>query len=213
VPDLDAFPGDRTSGRLAWPAPSELDPERREVYERIAGGPRAQGPQLFALTDPDGRLQGPFNAMLVSPGVGTGLQELGVAVRYRTSLTDRTREIAILALAAERQSEFEWYAHERVGRHVGLQDEELEALATLAPAPATFDADEAVVYDTVLTLARSRDLNDTAYAAADEQLGAVLLQELITLVGYYDVLALSLRVWRTPLPDGVPNRFDEAVPG
>jgi hypothetical protein len=25
--------------------------------------------------------------------------------------------------------------------------------------------------------------------------------ELITLTGYYDLLALALRVWRTPLPD------------
>jgi hypothetical protein len=31
--------------------------------------------------------------------------------------------------------------------------------------------------------------------------------DLIALVGYYDLLALSLRVWRTPLPDGAEAPF------
>ena len=66
-------------GRLPWPTPDELDEPRRAVYDAIAGGPRAAGPQAFRLTDDDGRLEGPFNAMLVSPGVGLALQELGAA--------------------------------------------------------------------------------------------------------------------------------------
>jgi hypothetical protein len=33
------------------------------------------------------------------------------------------------------------------------------------------------------------------------------LAELVVLVGYYDLLALSLRVWRTPLPAGENSPF------
>ena len=40
-----------------------------------------------------------------------------------------------------------------------------------------------------------------AYAAAVETLGLPQLFELLTLVGYYDTLALQLRVFRVPAPD------------
>jgi alkylhydroperoxidase family enzyme len=188
-------------GRLPWPAPGELDDVRRGVYDAIAGGPRAAGPQAFRLTDAEGRLEGPFNAMLVSPGVGHALQDLGAAVRYRTSFSDRAREIAILALAVLRRSDFEWYAHERVGRRAGLSEDELSALLSGAD-PASLSSEESLLLRTTRILATTGDLDDEAFAAAEDGLGREQLAELIVLVGYYDLLALSLRVWRTPLPAG-----------
>lgn len=195
-------------GRLAWPRPEELDASRREVYDAIASGPRATGP--FQLVDPEGRLEGPFNAMLVSPGVGLALQELGAAVRYRTSLSDRAREIAILALAALRRSDYEWYAHERVGRRAGLSDEEMATLQE-GGSPATFSEQERDVLAAARDLATLGDLDDDAFAAAESALGREMLAELIVLVGYYDLLALSLRVWRTPLPAGELSPFTTAA--
>jgi alkylhydroperoxidase family enzyme len=197
-------------GRLPRLRPDQLDEPRRNVYDAIAGGPRAARPQAFRLTDDEGRLEGPFNAMLVSPGVGMALQDLGAAVRYRTALSDRAREIAILVLAALRRSDFEWYAHERVGRRAGLTDDELSALLAGEDAP-TFSAGESVVRATTLALAQGGDLDDEQYAAAVEALGREQLAELVVLVGYYDLLALSLRVWRTPLPAGEASPFDTAV--
>ena len=40
------------------------------------------------------------------------------------------------------------------------------------------------------------------FARGEAEFGPGGLSELITLVGYYELLALSLRVWRTPLPPG-----------
>lgn len=193
-------------GRLPWPTPDELDPERRAVYDAIAGGPRAAGPQVFRLTDDDGRLEGPFNAMLVSPGVGLALQDLGAAVRYRTSLSDRAREIAILALASLRRSNFEWYAHERVGRKAGLTEAEMSALHD-GVTPDSLSAEEAVLLRTTRLLATDGDLDEDAFRTAEDGLGRETLAELVVLVGYYDLLALSLRVWRTPLPAGEKSPF------
>ena len=39
--------------------------------------------------------------------MGAALQDLGAAVRYRTGLTDRVREMAILLVAAHWDSAFE----------------------------------------------------------------------------------------------------------
>src|SRR4051794_18477744 len=55
-------------GRLPHPTPGELDDDQRAVYDAITGGPRGSGP--FRLTDAEGRLHGPFNAMLVNPQLG-----------------------------------------------------------------------------------------------------------------------------------------------
>ena len=58
------------SARIPKYAPASLDEAQRSLYDAIAGGRRAQGPQLFRLVDDAGRLEGPFNAFLLQPRVG-----------------------------------------------------------------------------------------------------------------------------------------------
>jgi 4-carboxymuconolactone decarboxylase len=189
-----------SGGRLAKRTPESLDAEQRTVYDAIAGGRRAQGPQLFELVDADGGLEGPFNAFLLQPRLGLALQDVGSAVRYETSLSDRAREIAILVVSRHWDSTFEWYAHEAVGRHVGLTDDELDALRT--QRWDAFSGDEHAVAATTHLLATDGDLDDTAYSDAISSLGESGLFELLTLVGYYATLALQLRVFRVSAPGG-----------
>jgi 4-carboxymuconolactone decarboxylase len=187
-----------SASRIAKTPPGALDPEGRALYDAIAGGPRSQGPQLFRLVDADGALEGPFNAFLLQPRLGHALQAVGSAVRYQTALPDRAREIAILVVAACWDSDFEWYAHEAVGRHVGLTDAELGAIR--AEEYDALPADERLVATTTRLLAAAGDLDDSAYTAALDQLGQSGVFELLTLVGYYATLALQLRVFRVPAP-------------
>jgi 4-carboxymuconolactone decarboxylase len=190
-----------TSGpRIPKLAPSSLDDEQRALYDAIAGGRRAQGPQLFRLVDEDGGLEGPFNAFLLQPRLGSALQALGASVRYDTGLDNRCREIAILAVAAHWRSSFEWYAHEAVARAAGLGDGELAALRDGFDAALT--GREAVVARTARTLLERGDLDDAEYLEAVGHLGTGGLFELLTLIGYYATLALQLRVFRVPAPDG-----------
>ena len=189
-----------TSGaRLPRFEPPALDAEQRALYDAIAGGRRAQGPQLFRLADADGRLEGPFNAFLLQPRLGSALQALGASVRYDTGLDDRCREIAILIVAAHWRSDFEWHAHEAVGRAAGLGDAELAALRE--GSHAELAGRESVVARTAAALVTRGDLDDAEYGEAVGHLGPAGLFELLTLVGYYATLALQLRVFRVPAPD------------
>jgi hypothetical protein len=194
------------SERLHRYVPDELSPEQRRLYDAITQGPRSKGPQLVPLTDGEGRLEGPFNAFLLSPDVGTALQELGSTIRYRTALSDRAREIAILELSVHRRADFEWYAHARIGSAAGLSDDEIAGIRRRKKIP-TLDPVETLVRRLVRTLLRERDLDRAAFAEAHNVLGARALMDLIALVGYYDLIALSLRVWRTPLPEGETSPF------
>jgi 4-carboxymuconolactone decarboxylase len=183
------------SDRLSKFSPADLDDDQRAVYDAVARGRRAEGPQAFRLVDQDGRLEGPFNAFLLQPKLGFAWQALGTAVRYETSLSDRAREIAILVTAVEADAAFEWYAHEALGRQAGLTDEELEALRH-SRFEAFPDEVEQVVAATVHALCVRGDLDDDEYRRAADVLGSSGVFELLTLASYYLALALQLRVFR-----------------
>jgi len=180
--------------RIRGLTPAELTAEQSALYESITGGPRAQGPQHFALTAEDGALNGPFNALLLSPGLGTAVQELGAAIRYRTALSARSREIAILIVAAHWHSAFEQHAHEAVGRAVGLNQAELEAVRS-GGLPVLSDPSEAAIAELCRALVDG-DVSDEQWTRARAVLSESTIFDLTTLVGYYALLALQLRVFR-----------------
>ena len=197
-----------THGRLPWPTRDELDDERRVVYDAIVGGPRAADATTSPIATVDGRLEGPFNAMLVSPAVGGALQTLGSAIRYATTFADRDRELAILQIAAHHRSQFEWFAHERVARGAGLDEATLGALRA-GERPTELSASAAAVWGAVDAILAHGDLDDEQYARLEDALGQVTAVELVVLVGYYQALALLLRTFRIPVPEAVRGSFTD----
>lgn len=188
--------------RLAPLTPEDLGPDQREVYDAIASGPRASGQQLFELKSADGSLNGPFGIMVLAPAVGMQLQELGAAIRYRTSMTDRGREIAILIVAVATASEFEWYAHERVGRAAGLSTAELDALRE--GRFVSDDPHEDAVARLCSALVRDERIDDEEFAQVVGVLGQAQVAEVTTLVGYYRTLAQLMDVFAVRAPDRSP---------
>ena len=199
-------------GRLPWPAPHELETEQRSVYDAILNSRLVTQPPVFRLTDDTGRLEGPFNAMVLAPSVGGAIQSLGSAIRHNTTLTAREREIAILTVAATRQDAFEWYAHERLARAAGLDEQAAARLGEGFPPEDATPREEAL-HAACVALLRDRDLSDDLLEQLRNHLTVPECIELITLIGYYDLLDLSLRVWRTPLPSGESSPYGASVGG
>lgn len=193
-------------GRMSWPLPDEYSSEQREVYETIVGGPRSQDAKTLPVTDADGRLIGPFAPMLAHPRIAEIIQMLGTAMRYEIKLTPRAREIATLTVAVSKSSNFEWFAHELLGRRAGLTSGELRHLLASQPAPS-FDDYENLIWRIVMALVQFADLDDSLFAEAHTAFGAAGIVDLIALVGHYELLSRSLRVWRTPLPEGAKEMF------
>jgi 4-carboxymuconolactone decarboxylase len=181
------------TGRVDPFTPDTLSRAQGDLYHAITSGPRAQGPQRFALTHRDGSLRGPFNAFLLAPELGAALQDVGAAIRYGGALSERAREIAILLVAARWDSAFERTAHEAVGAAAGLTDAELAALR--AGDTTAFPGDEGLVARVTAQLLDG-DLDDELWDEASGVLGAEVVFELTVLVGYYSTLALQLRVFR-----------------
>jgi 4-carboxymuconolactone decarboxylase len=189
--------------RLPVLSSDEMTSEQVDLYREILGGPRGQGPRAVLLASGAGGLAGPFNAMLYAPSVGHALQELGTAIRFRTELAPRVREMAILVVAQAWDSAYVRESHELLGRDAGLTDAEIEALRAGAD-PGFADKQEQVAYSVVRALTgpgqKSADLDDQEYDTAVAVLGERALVELSALVGYYATLALQLRIFRVAGP-------------
>jgi 4-carboxymuconolactone decarboxylase len=189
--------------RLPVLSSEEMTSEQVVLYREILGGPRGQGPRAVLLASGAGGLAGPFNAMLYAPSVGHALQELGTAIRFRTELAPRVREMAILVVAQAWDSAYVRESHELLGRDAGLADAEIEALGAGAD-PGFADKQEQVAYSVVRALTgpgpKSADLDDQEYDTAVAVLGERALVELSALVGYYATLALQLRIFRVAGP-------------
>jgi 4-carboxymuconolactone decarboxylase len=185
--------------RLPKLLPGTLTDEQRRLYDIITAGPRGQGRGRSSLTDGDGGLEGPFNAMLTQPSIGMALQSVGAAVRFQGALPARARELAILIVAAHWDSDFEWYAHAAAGRAAGLTAAELAGVRD-GRALELADPVERATVRACRALVSRGDLDDPEYADAVAALGDSGVFELTTLAGYYATLALQLRVFRVGLP-------------
>jgi 4-carboxymuconolactone decarboxylase len=188
-------------GLLRWWRRDELDDGQRAVYDAIVDGPRGKGTTRgWPLSDPEGRLNGPFNAMVAAGGVGMAVQRLGAAIRFGSGLDARPRELAILELARLRGSEIEWQGHEGAARSAGLTEAEL-ADVRAGRVPATFGDADRLLVDVVRRLVLERDLPEATATAALAAFGERGFLEIVYCVGYYDMLALAMAASRTPLPD------------
>jgi 4-carboxymuconolactone decarboxylase len=190
--------------------PKQLTDEQRRLYDELLHGPRGQGRQSFELTDTDGALTGPFNAMLASPRVGTAVQRLGAVLRYHAGLPDQARELVILVVAAHLGSAFEWYAHEPLARHFGVADEVIAALCDGRP-PSLTDQALRASYDLAIALLSGEDIPDERYAVMAGVLGVPGVFEVSAIVGYYWLLAAQLRLFRVGWP--VDGRRPASRPG
>lgn len=186
--------------RLPRLTPSTRNEQQEELFQLIAGGPRAQGPQYFELVGADGALNGPFNAMLYSADLGSAVQNLGASVRYQTALSPRMREMAILMVAAQWDSEFEQYAHEPIALAVGLTPAEITSLRD-GVTLEWHDESEQAMYNLTRALCQGQGvISDEDFEDYRRVLGLPAIYEMSTLVGYYALLALQLRTFSIGIP-------------
>lgn len=174
--------------------PAVMSDDQREIYERFATGRRAGPGNAFMLVGPDGRLQGPPAIWILSPPFARPLEQLGLAVRFESRLPVRAREIAILLVAHHHHSPFELYAHTRAGTAAGLSDADQAALAEGREPAELSDVESRALRVTRRILDRGT-LDEDEFRDAAGVLGEAGLLELVTIIGYYTMVAWQLAVF------------------
>lgn len=110
-------------------------------------------------------------------------------------LDRRTTELVILRVAHLRGSAYERAHHERIGKSVGLDDDEITR--TLAdPATADWTDRLRAVLAATDELVQTKDIADHTWAELATHLNSAELVALVQLVAQYDGLATSLQALR-----------------
>lgn len=165
-----------------------LTPEQRAVADAIIAGPR-------------GGMRGPFQAWLASPALAERAQLLGAYARFGSALPDDVRELVIILTGKHWQAQFEFWAHARLARQVGLPEEAIEAIR-LGATPSLERDDLRAAYDFVTEYLRDHRVSDTTFARATAAFTDRGVVDLIGVVGYYGLVSMTLNVFEVDVPDG-----------
>lgn len=175
--------------RLEPLTPESMNDEQRRIAEEIAAGPR-------------GGLRGPFQAWLRSPELADRGQKLGAFCRFETSLPPKLSELAILVTARHWTAQYEWYAHARIAREAGVSDAAIAAISR-RERPDLDDPEQDLVYRFASEFYATSRIGEATYAEAVARFGEQGVVELVGIMGYYGLVAMTLNVFEMPLPEGV----------
>ncbi len=186
--------------RLPLLEASALNPDQRELYERLESGmlawAKASG---FAAEGPEGTLLGPFNALLYSPELGAAQLNYLKTERDATALDARVREVVILTVGAAFDSKYELYAHRAVATKTGLAAADIDALVGGAE-PALLRPEELTAYRFARAMAVDHRVSPELYAEAKTAFGHKGLVDMLHLVGLYMTTAVMLNAFEVPVP-------------
>lgn len=145
-------------------------------------------------------VDGPFAAMLRSPETMLRAAALGEHLRYRSSISGRLCELAILLIARRWTQDYEWNAHEPLALAAGISAEAVQAIAE-GRRPSGMSAAEEAVYDFSSELDHNRCVSDHTYACALREIGEAGIIDLCAVNGYYTLLAMTMNTVRVAMPD------------
>jgi 4-carboxymuconolactone decarboxylase len=165
----------------------KLSPEQREVYGRIKSV--------------RGQVRGPFAAWLRNPELAEYTLKLQDLFASRVQLDRRLVQLMILVSARVSSAQFAWYVHEPHAREHGISPEIIEAIRERR-APTFAREDERFVYDITVELNTTRTLSDVTFRCGMKLLGEQRLVELVSAIGFYAMVAMTLNAFEVPVPGG-----------
>lgn len=128
-----------------------------------------------------------YLAMFNNPAVARPVAALGEQLRFRGTLPDRIREIAILRFVGRQRFEYAWAHHQRPARLAGLSPDLIGALAQDENPPGLSDAERATV-QAVDQIAARKEISESVQSTLANELGEGGLVELVILCGTYALM-------------------------
>jgi 4-carboxymuconolactone decarboxylase len=169
--------------------PDALSPEARKAYDEIV---RVRG-----------QVRGPFAIWLRSPE----LSEIALAMQdwfpKRARLERRLLELMILVMARQATAQFAWFVHEPQALKAGVSQHVIDAIRERR-TPDFDKADERLVYDLTRELQSTSTLSRASYDRALAAFGEEVLVELVSAIGFYAMVAMTLNAFEAPVTKGEP---------
>lgn len=185
----------RPAARLQPIAENKRTAPQRALVKAISSGPRGKFNN-----------SGPFAIWLHAPEFGMPAQALGGFARLRTGVPSRLSEFAILCTARLWRSHYEWHVHAPIAESAGVKPKTIADLRA-GRVPKSAAKDERAIYDFVKELYKTRRVSDRTYKRVSAFLEESAMVELVGILGYYVMVAMSLNVFRMLPPDDSPLPF------
>jgi 4-carboxymuconolactone decarboxylase len=189
----------------AAPAPKTAGPLRGDRFKPLTlEEMTTEQKTLFELVT-SGKIQGgaggPLNVLLRSPQLGESVLRYGVYERFQSPLPPKLVELAALVTTRAWTSQFPWQAHHRAATQAGPSDGIIAAIAN-GRRPAGMQPDEEAVYNFCTELFRTTQMSDATFAVLKDKMGERGVVEVVGVMGYYQIVSMTLNIDRYPLPDG-----------
>ncbi len=166
---------------------TQLSPEQRAIYDRMM---RERG-----------HMRGPFAVWLRNAELCDNTLKLQEMFASRVKLERRLLELMILVAARSATAQYAWFIHEPHALKFGISAEIIEAIRERRTPEFTRD-DERLVYDITLELNTTRTLSENSYQRGMTMFGEHVLVELVSAIGFYSMVAMTLNAFAVSVPGG-----------
>ncbi len=179
--------------RLPLPKREDLDDAGKRAYDRAS----TPGKTIVGL-------RGPAGIHLYSTGTVDAHNTMNSYLRQQAGFDPKVREVAILTVAREMDSRFEWAAHEPEALQVGVP---ADVIDIIKHRKSTQGLDE--TYAAIIELGRQVLKNHKVSSAAFARVKALFeptkLVQLVMLMGMYANTAILLAAFDMQVPEDKPQ--------
>jgi 4-carboxymuconolactone decarboxylase len=166
---------------------TKLSFDQRAIYDQIM---RARG-----------HMRGPFAVWLRNAELCENTLKLQEMFASRVTLERRLLELMILVSARLSTARYAWFIHEPHALKFGLSPEIIKAIRERR-TPEFARGDERLVYDITMELNTTRSLSEASYQRGMEMFGEQTMVELVSAVGFYVMVGMTLNAFTVSVPEG-----------
>lgn len=166
-------------------------------------------PAFDAIVDQRGSINAPMSVLMHVPDLALAMTNLGTYLRFKSSLSEATKELAIITAARQFDCEFVWAAHVPAALKAGIPQQVVDLVDTSGDI-AGIAAEQAEVISFGRELVGEHKVSRQAFDAIRNRYGVQGLIELEALIGYYLAIACTLLTAEMEIPEGRP-RFSAAA--
>jgi alkylhydroperoxidase family enzyme len=158
--------------------------------------------ELLKPFDRDGVIFNVYGTVANHPALAKDWLVFASHVLRRNSLPEREREILILRIGWLCKSEYEWAQHVRIGKGVGLTDQDIKNIMEGPKASGVSERDRFLLQATD-ELHKDAFISDATWAALSKTYDTKQIMDLVFTVGEYNLVSMALNSFGVQLDAGL----------
>jgi len=167
--------------------PAAFSPEQHKLYDAMMA------------SRPDGKLEGPSTMWIRNAGLAAVTGQMAKLLRYEGKLEALLFEMITLLVARQWTAHYVWSVHAKEATRVGLAPEILEAIRTRRIPPFSHERQK-LIYEMTNELLDTKKVSDGTYMRAEQEFGVDLVLEIVTAVGFYTLICMTIKTFEVPAP-------------